>query len=70
MRASSKRFLRELVSAVSPSGYEDEVAAVWEEEAQAFADEVTRDVHGNTDAVVNRGGSPRILALVDARAIP
>ena len=61
MKTSSKKFLRELVAAVSPSGHEDEVAKVWDKEARTFTDQVIRDTHGNTDAVVNRGGSPRIM---------
>lgn len=61
MKASSKQFLQELVSAVSPSGHEDEVAKVWEKEAEKFAGSISRDTHGNTDAVVNPGGNPRIM---------
>lgn len=61
MKAASKTFLKALVHSVSPSGYEGEAAAVWEKEAGRFADDVRRDSHGNTDAIVNRGGSPRIL---------
>lgn len=54
-------FLKRLMSTISPSGYEDEASRVWREEAATFADEVTVDYHGNTLAVVNPGGHPRIM---------
>ncbi len=61
MKAKSKTFLKNLVHSISPSGYEDEAAAVWRKEAQTFADKIVRDTHGNTDAIVNPGGNPRIM---------
>jgi endoglucanase len=61
MKQKSKQFLIRLVNSISPSGYEAEAAAVWEAEAKTFAAEVRRDSHGNTDAIVNPGGSPRIM---------
>lgn len=61
MKTASKTFLKELVHAVSPSGYEAEAAAVWDAEARRFAADVRRDTHGNTAAIVNPGGSPRIM---------
>lgn len=61
MRQKSLSFLKKLLSTVGPSGYEDEAAAVWEAEARTFAAEVRRDVHGNTIAVINPGGRPRMM---------
>ena len=61
MKAKSLTFLKDLLHAISPSGYEDEAAALWEAEARTFAATVSRDSHGNTVAVVNPGGSPRIM---------
>lgn len=61
MDASSKKFLKKLVECVSPSGYEEAAAKIWREEAHGFADDVRADCHGNSDAVVNPGGSPRIM---------
>ena len=61
MKKTSLAFLQELLASISPSGYEEEAAHVWEAEAKTFADAVSRDSHGNTIAVVNRGGSPRIM---------
>lgn len=61
MEKKSRRFLEDLLAAISPSGYEQEAAAVVKAYAASFADEVSVDVHGNVTAVVNKGGSPRIM---------
>ncbi len=61
MKKQSLSFLKNLLGTISPSGYEDEAAAVYEAEAKKFADRVERDSHGNTDAVVNAGGAPRVM---------
>ena len=61
METRSLEFLKRLMDTISPSGYEDEAAKVWIEEAETFADEVTMDLHGNVIAVVNKGGSPRVM---------
>lgn len=61
MEQHSRRFLERLLTAISPSGYEEETAAVIKAEAAAFADEVLVDVHGNVTAVVNKGGGPRVM---------
>jgi len=45
-------FLRRLLDAPGPSGYESAPALVWREEAEAFADEVTHDVVGSSFARV------------------
>lgn len=61
MNKRSLNFLSNLIESVSPSGYEDEAARVWQEEARGFADDIRRDSHGNSNAVLNVGGSPRIM---------
>lgn len=61
MNQRSLSFLKKLLGTISPSGYEAEAAQVWQAEAERFADEVRRDAHGNTDAVINPGGSPRVM---------
>jgi tetrahedral aminopeptidase len=58
MESRSLDFLKRLLATVSPSGYEDEAAHVWAEEARTFADEVRSDTQGNVIAVVNKGGKP------------
>ena len=50
-----------LLDARGPSGFETRAAAVWREEAQSFADETWGDVHGNSFAAINPGGSPRVM---------
>lgn len=61
MNSNSKAFLKQLLGTISPSGYEGEAAAVWQAEAETFADEVKRDAHGNTAAVINPGGKVRVM---------
>ncbi|GAP62825.1 endoglucanase [Ardenticatena maritima] len=57
----NEEFLKRLLEAIGPSGFEDDAAQVWMEAAQTFADRVERDTHGNTYATINPGGSPRLL---------
>ena len=61
MRKESVNFLRDLVAAPSPSGFEGPAQKVWKDRTSPFADEVKVDVNGNTIAVLNPGGSPRIM---------
>jgi endoglucanase len=61
MEQRSLEFLRRLMETISPSGYEGEAALVWTEEAKTFADRVWVDAHGNAYALVNSGGSPRVM---------
>lgn len=61
MKKASREFLLTLLGTISPSGYEDEAAHVWEAEAKTFAGGVSRDRHGNTIAMLNPGGAPRVM---------
>lgn len=61
MKKQSQKFLFELMSAISPSGYERDAVRLIREEARSFAARVETDVHGNTDMVINPGGSPRVM---------
>lgn len=61
MKTSSMDFLKHLMSAISPSGYERDAVREFRREAETFATAVRTDVHGNTDVVVNPGGSPRVM---------
>jgi len=61
MKASSKKFLQRMLESISPSGYEDEAAKVWQAEAKKFADKVSCDIHGSSHAVINPGGGPKIM---------
>jgi endoglucanase len=58
--SSSHSFLKQLLDTPGPSGFESAAAALWRAEASQFAT-VTRDVSGNSFAVVNPNGSPTIM---------
>ena len=61
MRKESVNFLKDLIAAPSPSGFEGPAQKVWMSRTSPFADEIQGDVHGNTIAVLNPAGSPRIM---------
>jgi endoglucanase len=61
MNKTSKKFLTDMINAISPSGYEQSTAAVWKEYAGPFADRVETDVHGNSHAVINTGGKVKVM---------
>jgi endoglucanase len=58
-------FLRRLLDAPGPSGYERAPAHVWREEAETFADSVTHDVVGNSVAQIlprtGADGAPKVV---------
>lgn len=54
-------FLEKLLQATAPSGFESEAVSIWVNEARTFADRVEVDRHGNACAVINPGGSPKIM---------
>jgi endoglucanase len=55
-------FLRKLLNAPGPSGYESLPSGVWREEARTIADRVDSDVLGNSIAWLERPGAP-IIAI-------
>src|SRR4030081_2313027 len=61
LSSSSIAFLKRLLDAPAPSGFETAAARAWRTEAESFADKVTADVAGNSMAEVNPGGSPTIM---------
>jgi endoglucanase len=61
MRNESLEFLKRLVNTPSPSGHETRGQRVWLEYAKAYADETFSDAYGNCVAVLNKGGSPRLM---------
>ena len=61
MDVESVEFLKRLLDAPGPSGFEERAARVWREEAGRFASDVTADVSGNSLAVVNPEGEPRVM---------
>src|SRR3954462_9651323 len=54
-------FLKRLLDAPGPSGFETLAGRSWRSEAQTFAERVRVDVAGNCMAEINPGGSPTIL---------
>jgi putative aminopeptidase FrvX len=56
--------LRRLLTAAGPPGHEAAPAAVWREDARAFADAVTSDPMGNSVARVAGRGERPLLAVV------
>lgn len=69
MRDKSLQFLRTLVNTPSPSGHEVRGQRVWLNYAREFADETFSDAYGNCVAVLNKGGSPRIMLAAHADEI-
>jgi putative aminopeptidase FrvX len=61
MREESLKFLQTLVNTPSPSGHEARGQRVWLNYVSNFADETYTDAYGNAVAVLNKGGSPRVM---------
>ena len=61
MRAESLKFLEKLVNTPSPSGHEARGQRVWLDYVSQYAHETFTDAYGNAVAVLNKGGSPRIM---------
>jgi len=69
MREKSLQFLEQLVNTPSPSGHEARGQRVWLDYVKPFADETFSDAYGNTVAVLNKGGSPRLMLAAHADEI-
>lgn len=69
MRKASLEFLQELLNTPSPSGHETRGQRVWLNYVKSFADETFSDAYGNCVAVLNKGGSPRIMLAAHADEI-
>ncbi len=61
MEETSLAFLETLLNTAGPSGFETAPARVWRDEAARFATDVSVDVKGNSQAVVNASGAPRVM---------
>lgn len=61
MNDSARQFLHSLLTTPSPSGFETRVQAIVRQRLSGVAEEIKTDVHGNVMAVLNRGGSPRVM---------
>jgi len=69
MRDESLNFLKTLVNTPSPTGHEARGQRVWLDYAAQFADETFSDAYGNCVAVLNKGGSPRLMLAAHADEI-
>jgi endoglucanase len=69
MRDASLKFLERLINTPSPSGHETRGQRVWLDYVTPFADETFSDAYGNTVAVLNKGGSPRLMLAAHADEI-
>jgi endoglucanase len=61
MKKERVAFLRRYMETVCPSGFEEEASRLWREEADRFADRTWADSHGNSIALLNDGGEPRVM---------
>jgi endoglucanase len=61
MRDQSLSFLTTLLNTPSPPGHEARGQRVWLDYVAPFAEETFTDAHGNAVAVLNKGGSPRLM---------
>ena len=61
MREQSLQFLETLVNTPSPSGHEYRGQRIWLDYVKQYADETFSDAYGNCVAVLNKGGSPRVM---------
>ncbi|MCX8155562.1 MAG: M42 family metallopeptidase [Verrucomicrobiae bacterium] len=69
MRKESLEFLQTLVNTPSPSGQERRGQRVWLNYVRAYAEETFSDAYGNCVAVLNKGGSPRLMLAAHADEI-
>lgn len=69
MRDKSLEFLRSLVNTPSPSGHEVRGQRVWMNYVREYADHSFSDAYGNCVAVLNQGGSPRVMLAAHADEI-
>lgn len=69
MRKASLEFLRTLVDTPSPTGYETRGQRVWLDYVKPWADDTYSDAYGNCVAVLNQGGTPRLMLAAHADEI-
>src|SRR6478609_2134490 len=69
MRDESLNFLKTLVNTPSLTGHEARGQRVWLDYVSQFADTTFSDAYGNCVAVLNKGGSPRLMLAAHADEI-
>ena len=61
MDTSAKDFLRDLISKISPSGFEDDAVRLWEQRMRLYTKDTHIDVNGNGIARLGKGTGPKIM---------
>ena len=61
MESAALTFFQQILETPSPSGFEAELQKKVHAHAEAFADEVSTDLHGNLIAVKNPGAPVRVM---------
>jgi putative aminopeptidase FrvX len=61
VRNESLEFLKAIIAAPSPSGFEQQIAELYRDYVTPYAHRVTTDVMGNVTAVINPDASTRIM---------
>src|SRR5688572_12063314 len=69
MRPESLHFLETLVNTPSPVGHETRGLRAWLDYVSPYSDETYSDAYGNSVAVLNKGGSPRVMLAAHADEI-
>lgn len=69
MSKTSNKFLKDLVEAPSPSGFEQSAQEVYRNYVKEFSDEVSTDVHGNVVAYKQGKGKVRLMLVGHADEI-
>ena len=69
MKRRSLQFLQSLVETPSPSGAERRGQRGWRDYVAPYVDEIRTDAYGNVTAVMNPGGSPRLMLAAHADEI-
>lgn len=69
MRDASLKFLEKLINTPSPSGHEAKAQRIWLNQVENYADETYSDAYGNTVAILNKGGFPRVMLAAHADEI-
>jgi putative aminopeptidase FrvX len=63
LQEKSMDFLKGFVDTPSPSGFERPAQEVWRKYVSEFADRVESDVQGNSIAILNESGKPRVMLV-------
>lgn len=69
MSKESIEFLRKLINTPTPTTREAEGQLLWIEYVKSFAEEIWSDAYGNCVAVINKGGTPKVMLAAHADEI-